>query len=58
MKERIERLIDIYKQELYDIEMSHIEYDSILEDFVLNYDPQLLPLISALIAVDKKMWYA
>lgn len=58
MKERIENLLNQYKSRVYDTEIAHGMYDEILQDFVLNYDESLLPIIKELIEVEKDLWYA
>lgn len=42
----------------YDNEVAHLDYDSLLEDFILNYDAELVPMMKLLIAQSKDFWYA
>jgi hypothetical protein len=41
----------------YDPESMHQRYDSLLKDFILNYDESLLSLMKKLIELDKTLWY-
>jgi hypothetical protein len=64
MKERIVGLLNVLTLQLlegypgYDNEKAHGEYDLILEDFICNYDPELLELMKELIEIKKEFWYA
>lgn len=58
MKEKIEAMIAIIKSGTYDNEIIHCEYDSLLENFILNYNESLLPLMKELITLEKEFWYA
>lgn len=58
MKEKINNLINLISSKEYDKMDAHILYDELLETFVLNYDPELLPLMKKLIELDKSFWYA
>lgn len=58
MKEKIEELLKTIKAGRYDNENTHVEYDSLLEEFILNYDESLLPLMKELIEAEKEFWYA
>jgi hypothetical protein len=58
MKERILSLIKSLKDGGYDQEIAHAEYDKLLEDFILRFDANLLPLMHELIALEKEFWYA
>lgn len=57
MEERIKKLLAEIKTG-YDPETTHWEYDKVLEEFALNYNEQLLPLIKELISAEKDFWYA
>lgn len=58
MKQEILDLIDTIANTNYDNEGVHGFYDSLLERFILNYDPELLPLMKQLIELEKDFWYA
>lgn len=58
MKERIEGMIKTLASGNYDNEVAHLDYDSLLEDFILNYDAELVPMMKLLIAQSKDFWYA
>lgn len=58
MKERIEQMIKVIKSNVYDPEAIHGDYDKLLQEFILNYDAELLPLVKELIELQKEFWYA
>lgn len=57
MKKRINEMIAQIKTGNYDPESMHQRYDSLLKDFILNYDESLLSLMKKLIELDKTLWY-
>lgn len=58
MKEKIEAMISLIKSGRYDNEEVHVEYDALLHEFILNYSPDLLPLMTELLKINKDFWYA
>lgn len=58
MKERILVMIEEIKSGFYDQEIMHGSYDTLLEEFILNYDESLLSLMQQLIVLPKEFWYA
>jgi hypothetical protein len=57
MKKEIEDMILVIKSGRYDNCGVHIKYDELLERFIINYDAELLPLITVLINIEKDFWY-
>lgn len=59
-KEQVEDLIKDLQSNNYDPERAHIQYDALLEEFILNYNEALLPLMRKLIDSARKVsfWYA
>lgn len=61
MKEQILQLLKILQQSDYDNEAVHGEYDSLLEEFIMDghyNDPELVDLVKRLINREKSFWYA
>jgi hypothetical protein len=58
MKKKIEDMISTLRTDNYDNEIVHSQYDDLLEEFILNYDFNLMPLMQELISLDKEFWYA
>jgi hypothetical protein len=58
MEQKIKALLEIFSKEGYDREEIHIQYDDLLEKFILNYDESLIPLMKELIEAEKYFWYA
>lgn len=58
MKERIEDMIRTISSGKYCNEATHAAYDNLLEDFILEYDAELMPLMKELISLEKDFWYA
>lgn len=58
LEQEIKDLIAELDAPNYDNEGAHVRYDDLLEKFILNYDPALLPLMRRLIELEKDFWYA
>lgn len=58
MKEEIIDLILVLATDNYDREKVHLQYDQLLEKFILNYEARLAPLMRKLIKMPKNFYYA
>ncbi len=58
MEKRIDKMIEMLSQEDYDPEEAHGLYDSLLEDFIVNMDINLLGKMKFLISMEKEFWFA
>lgn len=59
MEERIRLMIyTLQTGDFLDREELHMQYDKLLEEFILNYDERLVHLMKELVTTEKHFWYA
>lgn len=58
LKKYAQDTLETIKRGGYDQEVTHGDYDSILEEFILNPCPSILPIVKELISIEKDFWYA